>query len=89
MGKSTFYKHLFNYATFITSGEVEGTLAEAQSNHENGFYPILRLMGTVYLKKHASGFNAHSPSTHFSWFAGFKISLSEQQLWLQDIREDT
>ena len=89
MGKSTFYKHLFHYAPFITSGEVEGTLAESQGTHENGLLSFLRLLGTVYFKKHASGFNTQSPSTHFCRFAGPNISLREQHsLWLQDIREN-
>ena len=37
MGKSTFYKHLFHYASFITSGEVECTLAEVHDTRtKNG-----------------------------------------------------
>ena len=52
IGKTTFMKHLFRYASFITGGKSHpGTLVDTgpeSSTLNAGFLAFLRLMGTVY-----------------------------------------
>lgn len=53
IGKATFLKHFFGHATFITSGNLQGTLADTAlqgETYERGYFAFLRLIGTVYLR---------------------------------------
>jgi len=70
LGKATFLRYFFQYASFITGGEQPGTLADTQLNERSyklGFLAFMRLIGTVYFMKHATGFNTSS-SAHFFQF---------------------
>ena len=58
LGKATFLRYFFQYASFITAGSshhssTAGTLADIHldSNYESGYLAFLRLVGTIYLKK--------------------------------------
>lgn len=93
IGKASFMKTFFQHATFIT-GETypstPGTLAFQMpiSNWKHGFLAFLRLVGTVYFKRHSSGFGSQSPSTHYHSFSHLGLSAEEQHyMWLEDIRE--
>ncbi len=90
LGKATFLRYFFQYATFITSGRPQGTLADTSLDREvyqNGFLAFMRLIGCVYFKKHATAFELPSPATHFLKFAvAGKTTQEQHRDWLQDIR---
>ena len=92
LGKATFLRYFFQYASFITGGEQPGTLADTQLNEQRfelGFLAFMRLIGTVYFKKHATGFDTPSPSAHFLQFQTPTTSIKQQHmLWLDDIRQN-
>ena len=59
--KDIFLRYFYQHAEFISSGKhnLPGTLADVdiEGNKINsGFLAFLRLIGTVYFKKHSSGF---------------------------------
>lgn len=92
IGKATFFRYFFQYASFITSGEGEtcGTLADTSLNDTSlGFMAFMRLVGTVYFKKHASGFDVTSPATHFLKFIDPSCTpIQHHSAWLEDIRQN-
>ena len=66
-------RYFFQYASFITARDqpsTPGTLANTALNgdYNTGFLAFTRLIGTVYFKKHASGFGTYSPAAHFQKF---------------------
>ncbi len=93
VGKATFLRYFFQYASFISGNEenAKGTLADVSlddSSYEQGFLSFLRLVGTIYYKKHATGFETPSPATHFSKFFDPSSTASQQHsTWLEDIRQ--
>ena len=93
LGKATFLRYFFQYASFITAGSsyhssTAGTLADTDldSNYELGYLAFLRLVGTVYFKKYSTGFDTRSPVSHFMRFS---TEPREQQhsKWIESIRE--
>ena len=90
IGKSTFLRYFFQNASFITGSNAEGSLANVQLDNENfkkGFWAFLRLVGTVYYKKHASAFDFPSPATHFLQFSGSSPLIRHKQ-WIEDVRQN-
>ena len=64
------FRCFYQNAHFISSGKEAacGTLADIDLNNgqmDTGYLSFLRLVGTVYFKKHNTGFN---PITHFNSF---------------------
>ena len=94
IGKATFLRYFFAYASFITSGEslTPGTLADTKlggAQLDLGFLAFLRLIGTVYFKKHASGFDTPSPATHFKRYTSSTTSIKQQHIhWINEIRDN-
>ena len=75
--------YYFQYASFITGGidSTPGTLADtllSDGSYKLGYLAFVRLVGTVYFKKHSSGFVTDSPRTHFANFMDQHLT-SEQQ----------
>ena len=89
IGKATFLRYFFQYASFISGANSQGSLSdiEFQDDYKKGFLAFLRLVGTVYFKKHASGFDTPSPPTHFLQFAHADPSVQHKQ-WINDIRQN-
>ena len=88
IGKATFLRYFFQHSEFITSGRmnVPGTLAD--TDIETGFLSFLRLVGVVYMKKHASGFNGMSPQAYFNrFFIPANTPLQNHDTWLENIRQ--
>ena len=87
----TFLRYFFHflYASFISGANSQGSLSdiEFQDDYKKGFLAFLRLVGTVYFKKHASGFDTPSPPTHFLQFAHADPSVQHKQ-WINDIRQN-
>ena len=49
----------------------------------------MRLIGTTYFKKHATGFDTSSPSAHFLKFCDPSLTQKQQHsAWLEDIRQN-
>lgn len=95
LGKATFLRYFFQYAEFITgeSQYTKGSLSDVLLNndaHKQGFLAFLRLVGTVYFKKHATAFESDSPESHFKSFTTSSTDIEQQHRnWLEDIRQST
>ena len=91
-GKATFFNAFFQHAAFISGQQMDGLLSDTSEERiEMGFLAFLRLIGTLYFKKHYAAmvslkgtetplqlFHAHPPST----------DLKEQHLlWYNNIRQ--
>ena len=89
IGKATFLRYFFQYAAFITGRESKDSLADTGlegENYKNGFLAFLRLIGTVYFKKHATAFDTPSPANHFLKFSG-TTPQQQHKDWLEDIQQ--
>ena len=91
IGKGTFLRYFFQYASFINGGDRDtpGTLADISiEDNETGYLSFLRLIGSVFFKKHASGFNTTSPQSHFLTFLDPNLTTMEQHCaWLENVRQ--
>ena len=90
VGKASFMRYFYQYASFISSArEYPGTLADtclSDGMYQQGYLAFLRLIGTVYFKKHCTGFDTQSPISHFQTF---KDKGPDQHLsWLDNIRQN-
>lgn len=87
LGRPHFYG-IFSTLT-ISSGRdnAHGTLANVSAESEVGF-SFLRLVGVVYMKKHASGFNGTTPEAYFNRsFLATQTTLQNHEAWLENIRQ--
>lgn len=86
--------YFYQNAEFISSGkgDAPGTLADISledNSYSTGFLSFLRLVGTVYTKKHASGFSTPTPATNFNRFHNDELApLEQHKKWLDDIRHN-
>ena len=56
-GKASFFQVFFHHATFITGNQMIGSLSNTAEDDKNtGYLSFLRLIGTLYFKKHFSAF---------------------------------
>ena len=56
---------------------------------EREFLAFMRLIGTTYFKKHATGFDTPSPAAHFMKFSDPNLTAKQQHsAWLDDIRQN-
>ena len=62
--------------------------AFSQASLCTGFLAFLRLVGTVYFKKHASGFDTPSPASHLLSFSNASNALLKHKQWISDIRQN-
>ena len=81
-GKSTCLKTFFQHASFIND-VLQGTLAD--THHELGFLSFVRLIGTVYFKKHLSSFKYDCPRPLLNSFS-CSDPISQHKQWLECIR---
>ena len=52
-GKASFFQVFFQHAGFITGSQMLGSLSDTtEGEKSNGFYALLRLIGTLYFKKY-------------------------------------
>ena len=91
LGKATFLRYFFQYATFITAGSshnpsTPGTLADTDldGDYKLGYLAFLRLIGTIYFKKYNTGFDSKSPATHFM---SFVTHAKPHSKWIENIRQ--
>ena len=57
-------------------------------DYSNGFLAFLRLIGTVYFKKHASAFDSDTPEAHFKTYAHLPTE-QQHKGWIEEIRQNT
>ena len=88
IGKATFWNVFYQHATFITGQRMPGNLHQINTQ---GFYSFIRLVGTVYFKKHISRFiSRYNYESPIHLYNSFDPTLSDEmrhQSWLQSIRE--
>ena len=91
IGKATFLRYFFQHAAFITGRNSTGTLADTsleEASCNTGFLAFMRLIGTVYFKKHATCFETPSPVSHYLKFVNTGTSTKlHHENWLDDIRQ--
>ena len=84
IGKASFMKYFLQYASFISEGgnpSTPGSLSNislANNDWKLGLLSFLRLIGTVYFKKHSSAFDVQSPVAHYNQFYNSSRSVEEQ-----------
>jgi hypothetical protein len=77
LGKSTFLNTFFQHASFIN--EIQSLSEITEGSRELGFLAFLRLIGTVYFKKHLASFiSIHNVNTPVQLFNSIEPSLSLQ-----------
>jgi hypothetical protein len=88
IGKATFSKHFYQNATFITGNNHAGCLFDTTTDtKKEGFLAFLRLIGTIYYKKYASGFEATSPAHLFNQTDPAKSEEERHYQWIETIRQ--
>ena len=90
-GKATIMKCFFENAWFITgTHELPGTLADTVPlTLDNGFLSFVRLVGTMYFKKHLSVFHCNTPRALYMSLEETGLSPREQhKKFIQIIREE-
>ena len=91
IGKAAFLNAFFHYSDFITGNTQEGSLCDNSSEREikTGFLSFVRLIGTLYFKKHLSAFVAlkcvQTPIQLFNSIAGDTVE-DRHELWYGNIR---
>ena len=92
IGKPTFFNNFLQHTKFICGNDMSGSLHQTSiHNQSSGFLSFLRLVGTVYFKKHLAAFNSqygHEAPQHLINSIDSTVTNQERhQLWLQKIRE--
>ena len=91
LGKAAFLNAFYQYSNFITGNKVEGSLSDnsGESETKKGFLSFVRLVGTLYFKKHLSAFVAlmcvQTPIQLFISTTG-QTSEERHQQWYGNIR---
>ena len=83
-------KHFFQNAWFITcSQDIPGTLADTGHDQmEEGFLSFIRLLGTVYFKKHLAEFTLDTPRALYMSLAQDGIGpVQQHKRFIEVIRE--
>ena len=83
-------KHFFQNAWFITcSQDIPGTLADTGHDQiEEGFLSFVRLIGTVYFKKHLAEFTLDTPRALYMSLAQDGIGpVQQHKRFIEVIRE--
>ena len=84
MGKVSFMKTFFQYASFIAGGsEAPGSIGDLA--HEDAYMSFLRLVGATYFRAHASAFELPSPVTLYHSMSANCPERKHEQ-WLHHIR---
>lgn len=92
IGKASFINYFFQHASFITGDTMVSSLRDTESNTRlNGFLSFVRLVGTVYFKKHLPSFisiDGHeTPLQSFNAIEKQLTPSAAHKAWLARIRE--
>ena len=89
IGKTTMMRHFFENAWFITgTPSIPGTLADTDpSVMEEGFLSFIRLIGTVYFKKHLSVFIQDTPRALYNSLTSNMTPIQQHAKFLETIRD--
>jgi len=87
-------RYFFQHAQFVTGAlpYTQGSLSDTSLDdyvYTQGFLAFLRLIGTIYFKKHGTGFDHNSPESHYKSLASTQSASAAQQhrAWVEDIRQ--
>ena len=89
-GKATIMRYLFANAWFIPgSQDIPGTLADtAPGRLDNGFLSFVRLISTVYFKKHLAEFTVNTPCALYMSLAQSGVGpMQQHNKLIEAIRE--
>lgn len=89
-GKATMMKHFFMNAWFITgTQDSPGTLTgTAPGRLDDGFLSFIRLIGTVYFKKHLAELTVNTPCALYMLFSRSDVGpMQQHKQFLEAIRE--
>ena len=92
IGKVTFFNNFFQHTKFICDNGMSGSLHQTSiHNKSSELLSFLRLVGTVYFKKHLAAFNSQygheAPQHLFNSIDSTVTNQERHQLWLQKIIE--
>uniref|UniRef100_A0A1X7SK26 Tesmin/TSO1-like CXC domain-containing protein n=1 Tax=Amphimedon queenslandica TaxID=400682 RepID=A0A1X7SK26_AMPQE len=91
VGKATFFNYFFQHARFICSGNVGSLYETTATVRSNGFLAFLRLVGTVYFKKHLPSFVSlyghETPDQSLNSIDQTLDPHARHKLWFERIRE--
>ena len=89
IGRATFLKHFFQNAEFISSSSMPGNLSETK-HMQTGFLAFIRLIGTLYFKKHLSAFVSElgfeTPNQLYNSIITPTVNEKHEE-WLKRIRD--
>ena len=89
-GKVTFFNTFFQHAVFISGKDMIGCLNQTlPENKHLGFFAFIRLVGTVYFKKHLAAFSSvygHDTSRQLFNSVLSLAPKEKHQTWLEKIR---
>ena len=90
VGKALFFKAFFQYAQFISGSKMPGLLYDTEThNRLSGFLSFIRLVGTVYFKKHLASFNSlygHETPVHSYNATSPSLSpIDRHKVWIHNI----
>ena len=89
-GKAAFMNVFYQHATFITGDEAKGRLSDCSTcDIKQGYLAFLRLIGTLYFKKHYSAFvslrGIETPQHLMNSLSSTSL-LDQHTAWYNDIR---
>ena len=89
--KSSFFNYFFQHARFICGSGMDGSLHEIEvHNRSNGFLSFIRLIGTVYFKKHLPSYisiDGHkTPIQSYNGIDSFLPPNERHKKWIERIR---
>ena len=90
-GKAVFFNVFFQHASFITGHQMCGSLADVSDDtRDKGFLSFIRLIGTLYFKKHYSAKvflkGVETPKQLYNSHVSTNIN-DQHRLWYDDIRQ--
>ncbi len=90
-GKASFLKTFCQHAPFITGNQLPGILSETtKEGLKRGFLAFLRLIGTLYFKKHLSSFvslhGVPTPNQLYNSMDPAKSVEERHKVWYSEIR---
>ena len=91
IGKKTFLDTYYQHASFINGSRMPGCLSQTYpGNKEQGFLAFLRLVGTVYFRKHISTFSSRldcqTPNQLYNSISNHTSVADLHNIWFTKIR---
>ena len=89
LGKASFLSAFFQYASFIASGDPQGSIGNINLNGSDlSFFSFVRLVGCTYFKSHTSAFKKATPVALFHSFSNPTSLWDHHSQWLAAISKN-